>query len=131
MKNIFAVYAVLAAAVLIFAAGCQSKDGGPRALLDRYFTSAVKQDYGTTYDCYYAPYMAKVSREDYVKHRKEASALQSYQVLSLNREGDDSARAEVRLTFAPSEKLHRKEPVSVNVSEDLVREKGEWKIKVW
>ncbi|MDA8434286.1 MAG: hypothetical protein M0Z60_15185 [Nitrospiraceae bacterium] len=131
MKSIITVYAVLAAAVLIFAAGCQSQDGGPSALLDRYFASAVRQDYATTYDCYYAPYMAKVSREDYVKHRKEASVLQSYQVLSLNKDGDNNARAEVRLTFAPSEKLHRSEPVSVKVSEDLVREKGGWKIKVW
>ena len=133
MKKICSLFVMLAAAALLFAGtGCRSKDnGGPKALLDRYFSSAVKQDYAATYDCYYAPYMKKVSREDYVKHRKEASVLQSYQILALNQEGDSTAHAEVKLTFAPSEKLHRPVPVSTTVKEDLIREGGEWKIKVW
>jgi hypothetical protein len=133
MKKIYSLYIVLAAAALLFAvAGCQSKDkGGPKDLLDRYFASAVKQDYATTYACYYAPYMKKVSREEYVKHRKEASILQSYKILSIEQEGDNAARAEVQLTFAPSEKLHRKDPVSMKVKEDLIKENGEWRIEVW
>jgi hypothetical protein len=132
MKKIYSLYVVLAAVALLFAvAGCHSKDNGPKDLLDRYFASAVKQDYATTYACYYAPYIKKVSREDYVKHRKEASVLQSYNILSIEQEGDSAAHAEVQLTFAPSEKLHRKDPVSMKVREDLIRENGEWKIKVW
>lgn len=124
---------MMAATLFLFAgAGCESKDkGGPKELLDRYFSSAVKQDYATTYTCYYAPYMAKVSREDYVKHRKEASVLQSYDILSIKQEGDNAAHADVQLTFAPSEKLHRQDPAPIRVKEDLIKEKGEWKIKVW
>jgi hypothetical protein len=133
MKRTVLLIGMLAAVALLFAGvGCQSKDkGGPKALLDRYFSSAVKQDYASAYDCYYAPYMVKVNREDYVKHRKEASALQSYNILSVKQDGDDAAHAEVLLTFAPSEKLHRKDPASIKVNEDLVREKGQWKIRVW
>jgi hypothetical protein len=133
MKKIYPLFVMLVAMALLFAAaGCQSKNsGGPKALLDRYFSSAIKQDYASTYDCYYAPYMKKVSREDYVKHRKEASVLQSYQILALNQEGDNAARADVQLTFAPSEKLRRSDPVSIRVNENLVKENGEWKIKVW
>ncbi len=112
--------------------GCQSRDnGGPRTLLEKYFSSAVKQDYATTYACYYAPYAAKVSKEEYLKHRKEASVLQAYNIVFLKQDSDKSAQAEVKLTFAPSEKLHRKEPVTTTVKEELVKEDGQWKIKVW
>ncbi len=124
---------LLAAAVLIVAgAGCQSKDkGGPKELLDRYFSSAIKQDYAATYACYYAPYMTKVSKEEYLKHRKEASVLQAYNINFIKQDGDNAAQAEVRLTFAPSEKLNRKEAVTTTVKEDLIKEGGQWKIKVW
>ena len=42
-----------------------------------------------------------------------------------------SAEAEVQLTFGPSEKLKRKTPVTVTVKEEMTKEKGGWKIKVW
>jgi hypothetical protein len=48
----------------------------------------------------------------------------------LTQQGD-TAHAEVLLTFAPSEKLKRTDPVSTTVKEDLIKENGEWKIKVW
>jgi hypothetical protein len=132
MKWISWLFSIAATVLLLAGIGCQSKGtGGPRELLDRYFSSAVQKDYAATYNCYYAPYMAKVNREDYIKHRREASVLQSYSILSVTQKGDDAAHAEVQLTFAPSEKLHRKEPVSIRVGEDLVRERGQWKIKVW
>jgi hypothetical protein len=133
MKKIVSLVGMVAAVAFFFAgAGCQSKDkGGPKELLDRYFSLAVKQDYAAVYDCYYAPYMRKVNREEYVKHRKEASVLQSYNILSVTKDADDAAHAEVLLTFAASEKLHRKKPASIKVNEDLVRENGQWKIKVW
>ncbi len=133
MKVRFSIFAVLVSFTILFAgAGCQSKDkGGPKELLDRFFSSAVSQDYASAYACYYAPYMAKVGKEDYVKHRKEASVLQSYRIVSLKQEGDDSAHAEVQLTFAPSEKLRRTGAVSTTVSEELIKEAGQWKIKVW
>jgi hypothetical protein len=121
---------LLCAAILILTNGCHRGQAGPGEVLDRYLSSAVKQDYAKVYDCYYADYKAKVSKEEYIKHRKEASVLQSYKIISLKQEGD-TAQAEVRLTFAPSVKLQRKEPVDATVKEDLIREAGEWKIKVW
>lgn len=104
--------------------------GGPRQLLDTYFTSAIKQDYATTYDCYNDAYKAKVSKDEYIKHRKDASVLQSYEIASLTRSGD-TAQANVMLTFAPSEQMKRDKPVSVNVKEDLVRQNDGWKVKIY
>jgi hypothetical protein len=115
---------------LLIVGGCSSSYGGPQELLDKYFSSAIKQDYATTYTCYYAAYKQKVNVDEYIKHRKEASALQSYKIISLKQDGD-KAQAEVELTFGPSEKLNRKEPITTKVTEELIKEKGEWKIKVW
>jgi hypothetical protein len=115
---------------LLMVGGCSSSYGGPQELLDKYFSSAIKQDYATTYTCYYAAYKQKVNVDEYIKHRKEASALQSYKIISLKQDGD-KAQAEVELTFGPSEKLNRKEPITTKVTEELIKEKGEWKIKVW
>jgi hypothetical protein len=117
--------------ILLIAAGCQPDTAGPRELLDKFFSSAVKQDYATTYTCYYEAYQAKVSKEEFVRHRKEASVLQSYKIISITMPDSNSAEAEVQLIFGPSEKLHRKEPVTVNLKESMIKEKGEWKIKVW
>ncbi len=115
---------------LLLVGGCSSSYGGPQELLDKYFSSAIKQDYATTYTCYYTAYKQKVNVDEYIKHRKEASALQSYKIISLKQDGD-KAQAEVELTFGPSEKLNRKEPITTKVTEELIKEKGEWKIKVW
>ncbi len=117
--------------LILIAAACQPDAQGPNALLDKYFSSAVKQDYGTTYTCYYDAYKAKVSREEYIKHRKEASVLQSYKIISTKMPSPDTAVTEVQLTYGPSEKLKRKEPVTVTLKEEMIKEKGEWKIKVW
>jgi hypothetical protein len=121
---------VVSLILLIAGGGCSSKSASPKELLEKYFSSAVKQDYETTYSCYYDAYKAKIDKDEYIKHRKEASALQSYKVVSLTQEGD-AAHAEVLLTFAPSEKLKRTSPVSTPVKEELIRENGQWKIKVW
>jgi hypothetical protein len=117
--------------ILFLIAGCQGDTAGPKNLLDQYFSSAVKQDYATTYTCYYAPYKAKVTQEEYVRHRKEASLLLSYKINSIKYSKSDAAEAVVGLTFGPSEKLKRKEPITVSLKEELIRENGEWKIKVW
>lgn len=133
MKKKYSLFGMLVAVLFLVAGGgCQSKEkGGPKELLDRYFSSAIRQDYAATYACYYAPYMTKVSKEEYLKHRKEASVLQAYNINFVKQDGDNAAQAEVQLTFAPSEKLNRKEPVRTTVKEDLIKEGGEWKIKVW
>ena len=128
-KYVFSIIGLLG--IFIISAGCQKEKAGPKELLDKFFSSAIQQDYATTYTCYYAAYQAKVSREEFIRHRKEASVLQSYRILSLKQPTNDTAVAEVLLAFAPSEKLKRKEPVMTTVKEDLVRENGEWKIKVW
>ncbi len=131
MKKVYSLFVIsILVLLLMAAAGCNSNNSSPKALLNKYFTSAVRQDYGTTYDCYYAPYKAKVNKEEYIKHRKDASVLQAYKIISLEQK-DNAAHAEVLLTFAPSKKLDRQEPVSTTVKEDMVREGGDWKIKVW
>ena len=49
MKKNYSLFGILAAVLLLVAGvGCQSKDkGGPKELLDRYFSSAIKQEYAT------------------------------------------------------------------------------------
>jgi hypothetical protein len=126
------VYSLLAALLLLTGSigYYYFSQEGPKELLDRYFSSAIKQDYGTTYDCYYQEYAKKVQRDDYIRHRKDGSLLQSYRVVSLTRKGD-IAQAQVLLTFAPPERANRKTPASITVTEDMQRERGDWKIKVW
>jgi len=116
--------------LLVAGSGCNSRTASPKELIDKFFTSAVKQDYETSYSCYYAAYKVKVNKDEYIKHRKEASVLQSYKIISLTQQGN-TAQAEVLLTFAPSEKLKRANPLSTTVKEDMLKENGEWKIKVW
>lgn len=131
MKKIFSLSAILGLLILLLAAaGCNKTNSSPKALLNKYFTSAINQDYARTYDCYYALYKKKVDKDEYIRHRKEASILTSYKIVSLEQK-DDTAHAEVLLTFAPSTKLDRKEPVSTTVKEDMVKEGEDWKIKVW
>lgn len=98
--------------------------------MDKYFTSAENQDYATTYTCYYDEYQKKIPKDEFIKERKDASLLKSYQILSLNIQ-KDKVQANVELTFAPSESLKRTQPVTVKVTEDLIKEKDGWKIKVW
>jgi hypothetical protein len=121
---------IILLAASLFANGCHSGAASPQELLNKYFSSAVKQDYGTAYDCYYTTYKMKISKDEYVKHRKEASVLQSYRIASLQQDGD-TAQARVLLTFAPSARLARREPLAIIVTENMIRDKGGWKIKVW
>lgn len=116
--------------LVVILTGCASNEENAKALLDKYFSSAVKQDYTTTYTCYYEEYQKKISEDEFTKERKQASILQSYKILELNVQ-KDKGQANVELTFAPSEKLNRPQPVTLKVTEDLVKEKDGWKIKVW
>ena len=120
---------ILPLVAALLAGGCRRGDN-PRALVDRFFGTALRQDYAATYDCYSSAYHAKVSREDFVRHRREASVLQAYKIVSLEQHGD-TARAVAQLTFGPSAKLNRTAPVDTTVTEDLVREAGAWRIRVW
>ena len=117
------------AALALLGLACRSGDG-PRATLDRYFGSAVRGEYAAVYSLYDEAYRAKVPQDDFVRHRREAAPLASYEVLSLSA-GETSARARVRLTFGSSGKLQRPAPVTSVVDEELVKERGGWRIKVW
>lgn len=137
LKSKYLFVAVLfLTAIGIFVVGCKSSsssvpnDASPKATLDTFFSSAVRQDYATTYSCYYKLYQDRIPKDEFIKHRKEASILQSYKITSLKQSGD-SAHAEALLTYAASKKLKRDKPKSVNVKEDLIKENGHWKIKVW
>lgn len=110
--------------------GCATKQDDARALLDKYFTSAMNEDYETTYTCYYNEYQKKIPKDEFVLNRKDASVVQSYKILQLDLQ-DDTGMAIIEITFAPSPKLNRSEPVTVKVQEDLVKEENSWKIKVW
>lgn len=110
--------------------GCATNEESAKALLDKYFTSAEKQDYATTYTCYYEDYQKKIPKDEFIKERKDASLLQSYKILQMNIQ-KDKGQATVELTFTPSEKLKRSQPATVKVTEDLIKEKDGWKIKVW
>ncbi len=109
--------------------GCSRRED-PRAALERFFSTAQRHDYAATYDCYDKAYRAKVSRDEYVRHRGEASPLQDWRVVSLAQHGD-RASAEVALVFGPWERAGRTTPVSKTVHEELVREDGAWRIRVW
>ncbi len=123
------VPALLALALAFAPAACgRSRD--PRAALDRFFSTAQRQDYGATYDCYDDAYRQKVSREEFVRHRREASPLQDWRLVSLEQHGD-TASAEVALVFGPWPRAGRTTPASKTVHEDLVRERGAWRIRVW
>ncbi len=99
-------------------------------MLDKYFTSAEKQDYATTYSCYNKDYQNKVPETEFISRRKEASVVQAFQILKLDAD-KDQGKATVTITFAPSATLKRPQPVTVQVQEDLIREADGWKIKVW
>ncbi len=131
MKSKYTIFATLLAAVSItLGAGCHSDRDNPKDLLNTYFTAAVRQDYAAVYPCYYDAYKAKVNKDEYIRHRKEASVLRAYTVKSITQQGN-TAQAQVELTFEPSKKLKRDRPFSTAVTEEMVRENGEWKIKVW
>ena len=131
MRRHLWIMILLFGTALIAVSACSPKEKeGPKELLDKFFTSAIRQDYATTYTCYYDAYKTKVSQEDFIKHRREASVLQAYKIVSLTQKGD-TAQAEVLLTFAPSEKLKREGPATTTVKEEMVRQKDGWKIKVW
>ncbi len=121
---------LLAGAVILTGAGCHSDKDNPKDLLNRFFTAAIQQDYAAVYLCYYDTYKAKVSKDDYIRHRKDASVLQAYSVKSIAEQGN-TAQAQVELTFGPSQKMKRDRPVLASVTEEMVHENGEWKIKVW
>lgn len=121
---------ILSMVLSLSLAGCSSKDQNASELLNTYFTSAMNQDYATTYTCYYSEYQKKIPKDEFIRNRQEASVVQSYKILQLDLQ-NDTGKATVEITFAPSEKLKRSEPVTVKVQEDLVKEKEGWKIKVW
>jgi hypothetical protein len=129
LKKMNSLFVIWVSLILLMAVGCNTNNSGPKGLLNKYFTSAINRDYGATYDCYYAPYKQKINKDEYIKHREEASVLKSYKIISLEQR-DDLAHAEVLLSFEPLGTPDQ-HPVTTTVREDMVREGGQWKIKVW
>ncbi len=124
------IVAILAGAAIMTGTGCRSNRDNPKDLLNTFFQASIRQDYAAVYPCYYGAYRTRVSEDEFIRHRRDASVLQAYRVKSISQQGD-TARARVDLTFAPSRKLKRDHPYSTAVTEEMVRENGEWKIKVW
>jgi len=129
MKKYLICILTLSVFLTLTLAGCSPKEQTSRDVLDKYFTSAQQQDYATTYTCYDSGYQKKVTKADFISHRKEASVIQSYKVLQLDTQ-KDTGKATVEITFAPSAKLKRTKPVIVKVNEDLIKQTDGWKIKV-
>ncbi len=122
--------AAVAALLAVAAVACQRRESGPRELLEHYFATAARQDYDATWECYDATYRSRIPRDEYVRHRRQASRLESWRILAVTTDGG-RARATVELVFAPSARLARAEPVTTNVEEELVRERDGWRVKVW
>jgi hypothetical protein len=101
----------------------------PRAALDTYFISASRQDYATTYSCYYDRYRQLVPQSEFVRHREQASILLRYRIDSMSVKGD-SAVASATLTFGPASGSNT-QVRSIAVREDLVSQAGMWRIRVW
>jgi len=124
------IYILTLSVFVIFSlSGCSPKGPNPQELLDQFFSSAQHQDYATTYTCYDSEYQKKVAKDEFVKHRSEASVVQSYKILKLDTQ-KDTAKASVEITFTASEKFKRTEPVTIKVEENLIKEGTGWKIKV-
>lgn len=123
---------VLLVAVLALSACTRTYPGfgSPAATLKTYFMSSQKADYSATWSCYSRQYQAAVPEGDFASHRKRAGALKGYHVESVSVNGD-SAAALVSLTFAPIAGAAGSPPTVTKVRENLVRESGSWKIKVW
>jgi hypothetical protein len=101
----------------------------PRATLQTFFSSAQQLDYQTTYSCYYQRYRDLIPEQDFVSHRKQAAVLTGYRIDSLKVSGD-SAVASATLTFAPKTGSKNK-PRTIEVREDLVKQAGAWRLRVW
>ncbi|HBP64096.1 MAG TPA: hypothetical protein DD730_07460 [Desulfosporosinus sp.] len=129
MKKFLVCILALSMFVITGISGCSPKGQSPQELVDKYFSSAQKQDYATTYTCYDSEYQKKVTKDDFINHRKEASVVQSYKVLQLDTE-KNTASATVEIIYTASEKFNRTEPVTIKVQEDLIKEGNSWKIKV-
>lgn len=129
MKKYLICILTLSVFLTLILTGCSAKEQTSREVLDKYFTSAQQQDYATTYTCYDSEYQKKVAKDEFISHRKEASVIQSYKVLQLDTQ-KDTGKATIEITYAPSGKFKRTEPVIVKVNEDLIKQKDGWKIKV-
>ena len=129
MKKKLIYILTLSVFVIFSLSGCSPKGPNPQELLDQFFSSAQHQDYETTYTCYDSEYQKKVTKDEFISHRKEASVVQSYKVIQLDIQ-KETAKATVEITYTASEKFNRTEPVTITVQEDLIKQKDGWKIKV-
>ncbi len=138
-KRLAATVIVLALAVGLF--GCSTKNlptstsagypgfATPKATVDTFFTSKMKKDFDTTWTCYYKHYSDKVTKAEFLQHSKQdPTTLTAYSISDVT-ESTSTAQAKVALTFATNDPANKVK--KVDVTEQLVKESGEWKISVW
>ncbi len=67
LRNRISLLAIIFSGIFfVIGFGCHSDSGGPKELLNKYFSSAMKEDYATAYTCYYGPYKEKISKDEYI-----------------------------------------------------------------
>lgn len=134
----FALVILLALAITGTASGCAANVAvsakpadfsTPQATLETFFESAQQLDYRTAYSCYYQRYRDVVSEQDFIARRSKAGVLRAYRLDSVSVTAT-SAVAIVTLTYAPAQ-IAGAQPRTVQTREDLVKEAGSWKVKVW
>jgi hypothetical protein len=133
----FLLALLLAVLVIAGAAGCvraeaRSSYSGfatPQDTLQTFFASAQRHDYATTYSCYYQRYSERVTMQEFIDHRSQASLLREFTLGPVTTVGD-TAEATATLVFAAGGGSGTSTR-SVQVHEDLVKEASGWKIRVW
>lgn len=104
MKSRYLLFLIVLFAMgLLMAACCNTSSGGTKDFSTNISRLNASGFSLPPYNCYYATYKEKVTEDEYIRHRKEASNLQAYKIVALNQAGD-SAHAEVQLTSGPSGK---------------------------
>jgi hypothetical protein len=138
MHRLFRTLALAAAVALaaLCTVGCSQSVTGPypgfatpRATLDTFFQSALRQDYATTYACYYQAYHDKIAADEFASHRRQAAVLRGYQLDAIRTSGG-TAQASVTLTFADPN-VGSTATRQIHTQENLIDQGGSWRIKVW
>jgi hypothetical protein len=101
----------------------------PQDALQTFFGSAQRGDYATTYSSYYRLYQDRVTEQEYVMRRAQAAALTSFTLGPVSISGD-AAEATATLVFAANP-AGGTPARTAQVHEDLARQAGGWKIRVW
>ncbi len=92
MNRIASIALLAVITVQLSGCGAYAGYGTPSATLQTLFASARAADYSTTYEAYYQRYHDLVTRDEFVSHRRQASALEAYRIDSLTSRGDSALK---------------------------------------